>query len=66
MAEATSKQVSYALFLLKKKGYSVKYMDSSFKRLGASMRERSGYVRDWLANMNRAEISGVIDTLKGD
>ena len=65
MAKATEKQVRYALFLLRKKGYSIRYMDSRFKRLGASMRERSGLVEDWLAGLNIARISEVIDMLKG-
>lgn len=51
---ATEKQVSY----------STRYMDSSFKRLGATMRERSGGVRDWLASLERHRISQLIDELK--
>lgn len=35
MTKATEKQVSFALYLLGKAGYSTRYMDSSFKRLGA-------------------------------
>ena len=61
---ATEKQVSYALHLLSKAGYSTRYMDSSHKRLGATMRERSGSVRDWLASMERYRISQLIDELK--
>lgn len=61
---ATEKQINYALSLLAKAGYSTRYMNASFKELGASMRERSGLVKDWLANMNRAEISALIDRLK--
>ena len=60
---ATPKQISYALSLLGNAGYSTRYMDSSFKKLGATMRERSGLVSDWLANMPRREISSLIDTL---
>lgn len=62
--KATDKQVSYALSLLAKKGYSTRFMNAQFKKLGASMRERSGTVESWLANMNRAEISQLIDRLK--
>jgi hypothetical protein len=62
--KATEKQVSYALALLEQAGYSTRYMNASFKDLGASMRQRSGTVTDWLAAMNRAEISRLIDTLK--
>lgn len=61
---ATEKQISYALALLGKAGYSTRYMNASFKELGASMRERSGSVRDWLANMTKAEVSALIDRLK--
>ena len=66
MASATSKQVRYALFLLNKKGYSTKWMDSRFKRLGATMKERSGTVEGWLQGKNVAEISNLIDELKDD
>lgn len=61
---ATEKQVGYALFLLDKAGYSTKWMDASFKQLGARMRERSGKVRDWLERMEKHEISSLIDHLK--
>lgn len=61
---ATEKQINYALALLGKAGYSTKYMNASFKELGASMRERSGLVKDWLANMTKAEVSALIDRLK--
>ena len=65
MAKATEKQVRYALYLLRERGYSTKYMDSRFKTLGATMRERSGYVTDWLKGKNVAEMSDLISTLKG-
>ena len=61
---ATEKQVNYVLHLLSENGYSTEYMNASFKALGASMRERSGRVRDWLAKMEKAEISSLIDRLK--
>ena len=62
--QATDKQVSYALSLLAKAGYGTRYMDASFKKLGASMRERSGTVADWLHSMNKSEIGSLIDNLK--
>lgn len=62
--KATDKQVSYALYLLGRAGYSITWMNSQFKRLGASMRERSGRVENWLSKMNRVEISRLIDKLK--
>ena len=63
--KATEKQIRYALFLLSKKGYSTSWMNAQFKALGATMRERSGRVEDWLANMNIAQCSALIDRLKG-
>jgi hypothetical protein len=62
--KATEKQIRFALYLLSQKGYSTKYMDAQFKRLGATMRERSGKVSDWLAGMNVAECSALIERLK--
>jgi len=61
---ATEKQVSYALYLMRKAGYSTDWMRSEHKALGASMRERSGKVVDWLASMDRQRISELIDDLK--
>lgn len=61
---ATQKQVNYALMLLGKAGYSTRYMDAQFKTLGATMRQRSGRVEDWVANMNVSEASGLINRLK--
>lgn len=60
----TEKQIDYALALLDKAGYSTRFMNSSFKSLGASMRQRSGTVRDWLRGMEKTQISALIDTLK--
>ena len=60
---ATPKQVKYALYLLSKAGYSTRFMDSTFKRLGASMRERSGSVEAWLTEMSAPKCSELIDRL---
>ena len=62
---ATEKQVRYALMLLKEKGYSVTWMNARFKELGATMRERTGKVEDWLKAKNVAEMSDLIERLKG-
>lgn len=62
--KATDKQIAYALSLLRRAGYNDRYMDRHFSELGATMRERSGLVSDWLAQMTRSEISSLIDTLK--
>lgn len=64
MTGATDKQVRYALFLLKERGYSTTWMNAEFKALGATMSERSGKVETWLRNKNVAEISSLIDQLK--
>lgn len=62
---ATDKQVGFALSLLAKNGYRTDYMDRTFSRLGASMRQRSGTVSDWLRGMQKHQISALIDDLKG-
>lgn len=63
---ATDKQVNYILMLLGKAGYSTRFMNADFKRLGASMRQRSGSVEAWVRGLNLAEASALIDKLKGD
>lgn len=63
--KATDKQVRYALVLLAKAGYSTRYMDSSYKSLGAGMRERSGSVESWLRAKTIGEMSQLIEALKG-
>lgn len=60
----SEKQIKYALHLLDKAGYSTRYMNAEFKKLGASMRERSGTVTEWLQSMSDLEISKLIDRLK--
>ena len=62
--KATRKQVRYAFFLLAKAGYPTRFMSAQFKRLGATMRERSGTVNNWLESMNVARISQVISQLR--
>ena len=61
----SDKQIRFAMFLLGKNGYSTRFMNSSFKALGATMRERSGSVESWLSGMTSPEISNLIDQLKG-
>ena len=60
----TDKQADYLLFLLQKNGYSTKWMNAEYKKLGASMRERSGAVQDWIASLDVARASELIDRLK--
>jgi DNA-binding MarR family transcriptional regulator len=63
---ATEKQVRYLLFLLKKNGYSTKWMNREFKELGASMRERTGTVEHWLRSLDVATASELIKRLQGE
>lgn len=63
--QATDKQINYLLRLLGERGYSTRYMDSRYKQLGATMRERSGTVENWLRGKSSAEASQLIDQLKG-
>jgi len=58
----TDRQVRYAMRLLSEAGYSTRFMDSSFRTLGARMRERSGSVEAWLRN--HSDISSLIDGLR--
>ena len=63
---ATQKQVGYIMALLAQKGYSTRFMDSSFKALGATMRERSGSVEAWVASLDVMRASLLIGKLKWD
>jgi hypothetical protein len=62
--KATEAQVRYLLYLLQKNGYDTRYMDATYKRLGATMRERNGRVVDWLAGLTINRASQLIDELK--
>lgn len=64
--KATEKQVRYALFLMAQAGYNTRWMGGRHKALGATMRERSGRVADWLASLDIARASQVIDQLKAE
>ena len=61
---ATDKQVRYAMFLMRKRGYSTDWMGSEHSKLGAKMRERRGKVSEWLGSLDRGRISDLIDNLK--
>lgn len=63
---ATRKQVDFIMSLLHHCGYSTGWMDASFKRLGASMRERSGRVEDWARSLSVPRASDVISDLLQD
>lgn len=64
MGGPTVKQVRYAMHLMSEAGYGTRYMNSSHKDLGATMRERVGKVEDWLAGMSFGEVKELIDRLK--
>ena len=61
---ATQKQVNYLFVLLRKNGYSTTWMNAEYKTLGASMRERSGKVEDWLKSLDVGRASELISRLK--
>lgn len=63
---ATEKQVRYVMFLLAQRGYSTNWMGAEFKKLGATMRERSGKVESWVRSLDPARVSNLIDTLKAN
>jgi hypothetical protein len=60
----TDKQARYLMILLQQNGYSTNYMDAGFRRLGATMRERSGRVDSWVRNLGIARAAALIDQLK--
>jgi hypothetical protein len=65
MCLATNRQIVYAVLLLHETGYSIERMDSAdFAELGATVRERSGTVEDWLEGMSAAKASRLIQRLK--
>lgn len=59
----SEKQARYILYLLNQAGYSTGWMNARFKNLGATMRQRSGRVEDWIRGLNVAEASRVIEKL---
>ena len=65
-ATATEKQVSYAMALLGRSEHGNEWMNSGFKRLGATMRERQGRVEDWVRGLSRARCSELIGRLKAE
>jgi hypothetical protein len=59
----TEKQTRYILLLLAQKGYSTQWMTSAFRPLGATMRERSGRVEDWVRSLGVGRASELIERL---
>jgi hypothetical protein len=65
MCLATKRQIGYAVMLLHQAGYTTERMDSAaFAELGATMRERSGTVDNWLKGLSAAKSSRLIQRLK--
>ena len=65
MCLATKRQIGYAVMLLRQAGYSNRSMENAaFLELGATMREQSGTVEDWLNSMSAANASRLIQRLK--
>lgn len=62
--KATEKQIAYAMRLMSLAGYGPEWMRAEHKHLGATMRERSGRVVDWLSKKSRHDISALIDLLE--
>ncbi len=61
---ATDKQVSYLLSILSRNGYDTRFMNSTYKELGARMNERQGSVIDWLKSLDNGRVDELIRKLK--
>ncbi|MGD0472013.1 MAG: hypothetical protein ABSB70_02230 [Candidatus Velthaea sp.] len=62
--KATPKQIGRAILLLGKANYNTKYIDSNFKRLGATMSDRDCAVESWLAAKTGSEIEMLLERLQ--
>jgi hypothetical protein len=60
----SDKQVRYILYLLSQNGYSTNWMNAQFKDLGATMKERTGKVEDWVRGLDQGRITMVIGRFK--
>lgn len=64
---ATTKQINYIADLMIRAGHAHRkgYLVASSKRLphGPTMRQRSGSVQDWAADLTKSEASEIIDIL---
>jgi len=57
--------LAYVILLLRQAGYSVERMDNTaFAELGATMRERTLAVEEWLKGLSAAKASRLIKRLK--
>ena len=65
MKKPTASQIRFALALLQKRGYPMRYMDASFKKLGATPEECfNGLTGEWIHSLNRTRLSKLITTLQ--
>lgn len=60
---ATDKQVRYIIYLLKHLGYDTRYVNSSYKKLGAGGVEYGMSITEWLSRRDIAGASTIIDKL---
>ena len=64
---ARQAKINEALKMLRaKRAYGDGWMHSGFKTLGATMRERTGKVGDWVTSKSPAALDELITTLGGD
>lgn len=59
------KQRNYILYLLGRAGFDTRYVNSKYKALGLTMRERQGTVSDWLDNLPEHQVPATIRRLQG-
>ncbi len=59
-----SDPVGYALLLLRRKGYSIEFMDSRYVELGVVCWHTWGKVRTWLDCLSDEELEALIEKLK--
>ena len=60
----TQKQFGYAMSLLKKKGFNMRFVNAEYRKLGLGMRERSGTTKDYLNGLTSFEASQLIKKLQ--
>ena len=62
--KATPKQIERAILLLRKANYETGFVDSSFKRLGATMFDSNSTVESWLAAKTSSDIDMLLERLQ--
>jgi hypothetical protein len=64
--KASPSQIQRAIVLLGKAGYDTVFIDSNFKRLGATMAERDWTVERWLTAKKSFELDMIIERLQNE